>query len=101
MTIIVEFVEERAGIHFRSIFIPFRGTTIPQHVHGEAHATYCGCGKARLYVDGLFQQDLEAGHSITVEAGKQHMFETLEDNTRLACVWSVEAAERELKRLGY
>lgn len=91
---IVEFVEEKGGIYFRSVFLAFKGTTIPQHTHTEPHATLCGQGKARLYVDGRFQQDIEPGHAVTIEANKQHLFEALEDNTRLICVWSAEAAAR-------
>jgi quercetin dioxygenase-like cupin family protein len=100
MTEIVEFVEEMAGVYFRSVFLAFAGTTIPQHVHSEDHATLVGNGKARLYVDGKFKQDIEAGHAVVIEAGKKHMFEALEDNTRLICVWSLEAAKR-LKGRGF
>jgi quercetin dioxygenase-like cupin family protein len=91
---IVEFVEELAGIYFRSIFLPFKGTTIPQHTHDEDHATYVGQGSARLYVDGLLEGDIEAGHAVLIKAGKRHVFEALEDDTRLTCVWSLEAAMR-------
>lgn len=101
MNEIVEFVGELAGVHYRSVFLAFRGTTIPQHVHGESHATLVGCGKARLYVDDRFKQDISAGEVVLIEAGKKHLFESLEDNTRLTCLWTVEAAERELKKKGF
>jgi quercetin dioxygenase-like cupin family protein len=91
---IVEFVESIADVYFRSVFLAFKGTKIPQHKHDEDHATYVGQGKARLYVDGQFQQDIEAGHAVLVKAGKDHIFEALENNTRLTCVWSAEAAAR-------
>lgn len=91
---LVEFVETKAGIYFRSVFLPFKGTTIPQHVHTEDHATLVGRGKARLYVNDRFQEDIEEGHAVTLKAGQKHSFEALEDNTRLICVWDVEAAER-------
>lgn len=100
MNEIVEFVDEVAGIYFRSVFLAFKGTTIPQHSHDEAHATYCGSGKARLYVDGRFQEDIEAGHAVAIAAGKQHLFEALEDHTRLTCVWDAAAAQR-LKEKGH
>lgn len=99
-TEIVEFIEEKAGIYFRSVLLPFKGTTIPQHVHDESHATYVGSGRARLYVDGLFKEDIEAGHATEIEAGKKHLFEALEDNTRLTCVWDAEKALR-LKEKGF
>lgn len=100
MSEIVEFVEEMAGVYFRSVFLPFKGTTIPQHTHDEDHATYVGQGRARLYVDGRFQGDIEAGHAVLIAAGKKHLFEALEDNTRLTCVWNAEAAMR-LKEKGH
>lgn len=94
MTEIIEFIEEKAGIYFRSVFLPFKGTTIPQHVHTEDHATLVGNGKARLYVNGRFDSDIEAGHAVTIKAGQKHMFEALEDNTRLICVWDADVAMR-------
>lgn len=97
---IVEFVEEVGGIYFRSIVLPFKGMTIPQHVHSEPHATYVGSGAARLYIDYREAVDVQAGHAIEVAAGKRHWFEALEDNTRLVCVWSSEAAAREMKARG-
>jgi quercetin dioxygenase-like cupin family protein len=100
MSEIVEFVEEMAGVYFRSVFLAYKGTTIPQHVHDEPHATLVGSGKARLFVDGRFERDIPAGHAVVIEAGKKHIFEALEDNTRLTCVWSLEAAER-LKQKGF
>lgn len=97
---IVEYVEECDGIYFRSIFLPFRGDCGEQHVHDESHPTYCGSGRARLYVEGTFRMDVEAGHAVKVEAGKKHFFEALEDNTRLTCVWDAEKALR-LKQKGF
>ena len=97
---VVEFVEEVDGIYFRSVFLPFKGAMIPQHVHDESHPTYCGSGKARLYVDDVFARDVEAGHAVKVAAGKRHSFEALEDNTRLTCIWDAEKALR-LKQKGH
>lgn len=97
---IVEYVEERMGVYFRSVFLPFKGMTIPQHVHDVSHPTFCGSGKARLYVDGLFREDVEAGHAVGIEAGKRHCFEALEDNTRLTCVFNAEQAMK-LKEDGF
>lgn len=97
---IVEFVEEVDGFHFRSVFLPFKGMTIPQHVHDVSHPTLCGSGKARLYVDGRISGDVEAGHAIYIAAGKKHLFEALEDNTRLTCVFNAEQALR-LKEEGF
>jgi quercetin dioxygenase-like cupin family protein len=97
---IVEFVEEKGGIYFRSILIPKAHTWIPQHVHDEDHATLCGQGSAALYVDGEFSEKVEAGRAVEVKAGKLHSFRSLVDETRLSCVWSLEKAER-LKAKGF
>lgn len=97
---IVEFVEEKGGIMFRSILIPKAYTWIPQHVHDEDHATYCGQGSAALYVDGEFAQRVEAGHAVEIKAGKQHSFRSIEDNTRLVCIWDEQKAMR-LKAKGF
>lgn len=95
-----EFVEEVEGIYFRSIFLPFRGMTVPQHRHDVPHPTFCGAGKARLYVNGRFKCDVEAGHAVPIEAGVDHLFEALEDNTRLTCIFDTARAE-ELKEKGF
>lgn len=97
---VVEFVDVVDGIMFRSVFLPFKGMTVPQHRHDVSHPTYCGAGKARLYVNGRMAADVEAGRAISIEAGKDHLFEALEDNTRLTCVFDAARAE-ELKGKGY
>lgn len=97
---IVEFVQEVAGIYFRSVLLKKKGMRIPQHVHSESHATYIGAGKVRLYVDYDLACDVEAGNAVEIQAGKRHWFEALEDNTRITCVWSLEAAERQMKSKG-
>lgn len=94
MNEIVETVSVHAGIMFRSVLLPVRGTTIPQHTHPEAHATFCGQGAAALYVDDKYALTLVAGKSCEIAANKKHLFEALEDNTRLVCVWDEEAAKR-------
>lgn len=97
---VVEFIEEKGGIYLRSIFLEQAGMKVPQHVHSEDHATLCAAGKARLYVDGVHECDVEAGHAVEVKAGKLHEFESLEPGTRLVCLWTMEAAMR-LKEAGF
>jgi quercetin dioxygenase-like cupin family protein len=92
MSEIVEFVEERGGIYFRSILLP-KGVRVPQHVHSHDHATYCGSGAALMLVDGIYMGIVSAGHAVEIKAGKQHEFEALEDGTRLACVHDVKSAD--------
>jgi quercetin dioxygenase-like cupin family protein len=90
---IVEYVDEVAGIYFRSVLLPVRGTRIPQHVHDYDHATLIGSGKAALYVGGILSGIYEAGRAVPILAGQKHEFESLEDNTRLTCVHDAESAE--------
>lgn len=89
----VNFVEEVAGIYFRSVFLPFKGMTVPQHMHDHDHATFCGSGSARVYVNDQFHCDVKAGHAIEIKAGKRHLFEALEDDTRLTCVHDIASVE--------
>lgn len=93
MSEIVEFIETKGGIYFRSVLLS-EGTSIPQHVHSEDHATFVGQGKARVFVNGKYVQDVEAGHAVEMKAGDAHVFQALENNTRLTCIWPVEVAER-------
>lgn len=92
----VEFIDTRAGIYFRSVVLA-QFEAVEEHVHPMAHATYIGAGKARLWVDGEFRQDIEAGQAIEVEANKKHLFQALEEGTRIVCVWMEEVAEQMLK----
>ena len=84
----VEFIEEVAGILFRSVLLG-KGMMIPQHVHDYDHATYIGSGRARLWVGGELKEDVEAGRAVLIEANKFHVFQALEDGTRLTCVHRV------------
>lgn len=88
---IVESIDEVAGLYFRSIVIS-KGTKVPQHVHDYDHATLVGSGKAALYVGGVLSGIFEAGRAVPITAGQVHEFEALEDNTRLTCVHDVESA---------
>ena len=66
---------------------------VPQHVHDYDHATYVGAGRVRVWVDGLFLADFEAGQLIPIQAGKLHEFMSLEAGTRLACIHDIASAE--------
>lgn len=87
----VEFVDEVADFHFRSIIIQ-RGEYVEQHQHPYGHATYCGNGAARLWVDGLWVRDIFAGQAVEIEAHKKHAFQALLPDTRLTCVHDLRSA---------
>ena len=89
----VEHIETVAGIYFRSILLARAGHVVPQHSHGHDHATYVGAGAARLWVDGKWVGDYPAGYAVEIKAGRAHVFQALQDNTRLACVHDVSSAE--------
>lgn len=88
---IVESIEEIAGLYFRSILIS-KGVRIPQHVHDYDHATLVGSGSAALYVGGVLAGIYRAGKAVPILANQSHEFEALEDNTRLTCVHDVASA---------
>lgn len=88
----VEFVDEVAGVYFRSVLLARAGMLIEQHVHDHDHATYIGSGSVRLYVNGKAQGEHKAGKAIEVKAGVHHAFLSLEGNTRLTCVHNVASA---------
>lgn len=58
----------------------------PQHVHAYAHLSACTSGAARVEVDGLTIATIRAGDLIVIEAGKQHIFTTLEPRTTILCI---------------
>lgn len=95
-----EFIETVCGIYFRSVFLKNKDTIIPQHVHYYDHATYVGSGSVRLWVNDKWEADYKAGSAIPIKAGQQHLFMSLEDNTRLTCVHDTQSAAL-LKELGH
>ena len=90
---IVEFIDEVGPFYFRSILISNVGERIPQHVHDYDHATLCGSGRARMYMDGVEICILDAGQAVEIKAFHKHEFESLEPNTRLTCVHDPRSAE--------
>lgn len=96
---IVEFVEEKAGIYFRSLRMPRAGTVVSQHVHDHDHATLCGNGRAIMFVNGERVGELRAGQAAELKAGQRHSFITLKPDTLLVCIHDVASAES-IKRKG-
>lgn len=89
----VERIEEVAGLYFRSVVIPQAGMSIDQHVHDHDHATFVGNGRVRAYGNGELMGEYDAGSAVEIRAGVYHLFEALEDNTRLCCVHDIASAE--------
>lgn len=95
----VERIDEVGGLYFRSICLANAGDAVPQHVHDHDHVTLVASGKARLWIEGAFVDDIEAFRPIVIEAGRQHVFQALVPETRLVCVHDVSSVES-LKRKG-
>ena len=90
---IVQFVDEIAGLYFRTILLPKSGMRVEQHTHAYDHATYCGHGSAQLYVDGEPTSIVQIGQAVEVKAHKRHEFIALEDGTLLTCIHHTASAE--------
>jgi quercetin dioxygenase-like cupin family protein len=43
-------------------------------------------------VDGVWKEDLKAGEAAEIEGGREHLFQALENDTRLTCVWREDIA---------
>lgn len=89
----VESIEVVAGLYFRSILLEEAGHVVPQHVHDHDHATMIAAGAARLWVNGIWQRDYQAGQAASIEAGQTHLFQSLAPKTRLVCIHDVASAD--------
>ncbi len=89
---VVENIQFIGNLYFRSVLLKEANTMIPQHDHAHDHATYIGSGKVRLWVNGKYQGDYEAGQAVEIKANQKHMFLSLEPNTRLTCVHDMNSA---------
>lgn len=83
----VEIINETLGFCSRMITLEKAGTYIPQHAHPDDHATLICAGRARGWVDGTWIGDFGPGDLVPVRAGHPHVFQALEDMTRLACLF--------------
>lgn len=89
----VEYIEEAAGLYFRSILLKEKNTFVPQHEHDHRHATLVCAGKARGWCGEVWIGDKGPGEAFDIEPGSSHSFMALEPDTRLACVHDIASAE--------
>lgn len=82
----VEYIEEVAGLYFRSILLEDTGSRVPQHKHDHDHATLVASGTALAWADGKYLGAFKAPQAIAIRADVEHIFEAQEPNTRLVCV---------------
>lgn len=97
----VEYVDDVGGLYFRAVLLPNVGDRVPQHMHDHDHVTLIASGAARLFIDGEQKEDISSFRAIVISANKQHVFEALEPNTRLACVHQLNGEQYKLVKGGY
>jgi quercetin dioxygenase-like cupin family protein len=66
-----------------------KGSLVPQHEHAYDHLSMLASGSIRVAVDGKFLGVYHAPAGINIQAGKKHVFLTLEDNTVIYCIHNV------------
>lgn len=82
----VEYIDDVCGLYFRAICLENAGDAVPQHAHDHDHVTLIASGKARLWIEGVWVEDIHSFKVIEIEAGRKHVFQALEPMTRLVCV---------------
>lgn len=88
----LECITEVGGLYFRTVTFKDAGIIIPQHVHDHDHVTFIGSGKFRGWKDGEWIGDRSAGQAFDIPAGSSHIFMSLEANSLLACVHTIDSA---------
>lgn len=96
----METVTFAGKFYFRGSPVLMKGDQVPQHRHDVEHPSLCGSGSAEFFVGGESRGVISAGESVMIEAGKDHHFVALEDNTRLFCIFDADDALK-LKEKGF
>lgn len=78
------------GIMTKVIHLKSANTYIPQHSHKYDHSTVLASGSVRGWKDGKLLGDFSATVPIFIEAGHQHTFMSLEDNTVVLCIHRID-----------
>lgn len=89
---LVEFVDVVGGLMFRSVNLK-KDWLVDQHVHEVDHVTVVGSGGVRFWKNGKWEQDIYAFSAIEVKAGDLHIFQALENNTKMSCVFDTSTAQ--------
>lgn len=85
-------VFEGGGLYVHRTVIPIKGTLIPQHSHALDHVSFIATGAARVTA-GDKTSEHNAPHGVLIAAGVTHLFETLEPNTIIDCIFRVPREE--------
>lgn len=78
------------GIMTKVIHLKSANTYIPQHSHKYDHSTVLAAGSVRGWKDGELLGDFTGAQPIFIEAGHQHTFMSLEDNTVVLCIHRID-----------
>lgn len=81
------------GIAINQIYLAKTGMIAAKHVHDYSHHTMLAHGSIRVWIDGQQCEDIKAPRPIFVEAGRQHSFQALEDETVLYCIHNLHGAD--------
>lgn len=74
------------GVKVMPVVIPMRDTILPQHSHPYDHISFVCSGEVDVWADDAYLGQFNAPASIVIKAGVKHKFQTLSDNTIIACI---------------
>ena len=84
------------GVFIKQMYLERRGNIVPQHVHEYDHHTMLATGAVRVWINKHDGKDYHAPCAIFVEAGKQHTFMALKNDTVLYCIHRLHDGEVKL-----
>jgi quercetin dioxygenase-like cupin family protein len=79
-----------AGVYYKVWRVPAAGTVIPQHVHEHDHLTALLQGAVWAWRNDELLGSFRAPATLKIGAGDKHMFQTLVDDTTLACIHNAD-----------
>ena len=80
-------------VFIKQLSVPRAGTVLEQHQHAYNHTSMIAAGAVSVWVDGAHRGDYQAPTGILIEAGRNHFFRTLADNTVIYCIHNLARAE--------
>lgn len=81
------------NIFIKQMLMEKAGTFVPQHSHKYSHASMLACGSVRVWKDDVLHGDFKAPIPISIAAGCKHTFMSLESNTVIYCIHSLDESE--------
>lgn len=81
------------GIFIKQMLLAKAGYIAPQHVHAYRHHSMLARGAVRAWANGQYLADFQAPVPILIEAGVQHTFMALEDDTVIYCIHNLHGQD--------